>query len=177
MQVRGFTVSREYSTQSYAVIRDLPPVDGIQPPGEALCQPSGILYTSTRHAVLCHLQYCRFMRPRQLPLRCFCGRVVHGGLHRKTVCQQAGAGKEIPCEPEGGRYIHFFIRTVLNGYTRGFGAYMSRDGRGYSGALILACRKHLPDEIRTAEGFAAALRREFKNLPEVRAMQLVCMVV
>ncbi len=51
---------------------------------------------------------------------------------------------------------------------------MSRDGRGYSGALILACRKTLPDEVSTAEGFAAALRREFKNLPEVRAVQLSC---
>ena len=51
---------------------------------------------------------------------------------------------------------------------------MSRDGSGYSGALILACRKTLPDEVSTAEGFEAALRREFKNLPEVRAMQLSC---
>ncbi len=35
VQVPGFTVSREYSTQSYAVIRDLPVVDGLKPPGEA----------------------------------------------------------------------------------------------------------------------------------------------
>jgi len=76
----------------------------------------------------------------------------------------------------GGRYIHFFVRTVLNGHTRGFGAYMSRDGGGYSGALILACRKTLPEDVSSAEGFEAALRREFKNLPEVRYVQSACVL-
>ena len=54
---------------------------------------------------------------------------------------------------------------------------MNRDGKAYSGALILACRKTLPDDVSTAEGFAAALRREFKNLPEVRAMQMFRMLI
>ena len=86
---------------------------------------------------------------------------------RKPACCDAGAGDKIPSEPECGRYIHFYARSVLDGRARGFGAYINRDGSGYSAALILVCRKALPDDIATAEGFEAMLRREFKNLPKV----------
>ena len=86
----------------------------------------------------------------------------------RCICD-TGAGDKIPSEPECGRYIHFYTRSVMDGRARGFGAYIDRDGGGYSAALILVCRKMLPDDVSTVEGFEAMLRREFRNMPKVSA--------
>ena len=103
--------------------------------------------------------------------------LLHWSSQQLLLHRNAGAGKGDPSEPEGGRYIHFYQRSVMDGHSRGFGVYIDRDGGAYSAALIVVCRKALPDDISTAERFEAMLRREFKNLPEVRDGQSACLAM